>query len=153
MGTSFTAPSGATWSSQNGVLGGWTGGNGEEVHGMIVYNNTFINVPRSNMPIWTSLPRTYSGNVFENNLFYNCDSPDFSIVATHDYNHFINSGGTHSEANGTSAASGDPFVDYVNLNFALKAATTAGTSLSSPFNLDPIGHHQGSRWNLGPGRL
>ena len=55
-----------------------------------------------------------------------------------DYNHFINSGGTFSEANGTSAASGDPFVEFVNLDFHLIGATAAGDStIGSPYDTDP----------------
>lgn len=133
-GNIFYKPTGATWSQENGVIGGWTGGNGETFRNCFVYNNTFINVDYVPLSI---LPKTYSGNIAENNLFYNSAAPDFSRFATHDYNHFINSGGTQSEPHGSSAASGSPFVDYLNLNFGLTAATIAGITLVPPFNLDP----------------
>ncbi|MGZ3768299.1 MAG: hypothetical protein ACXVCP_02130 [Bdellovibrio sp.] len=139
-GNIFYRPSGVTWSNSNGVIGGWTGANGEGMHNLIVYNNTFINV--DGQPL-SSLPNLYSGNVAYNNIFYNSPAPDFSKFATHDYNYFINSGDTASELHGISAASGDPFVNYVGFDFRLKADTAAGISLSSPYNLDPLGTVRG----------
>jgi hypothetical protein len=99
----------------------------------------------------TSLPNVFSGNIAYNNLFYNSASPDFSRFPTHDYNTFINSGGAHSETNGTTATSGDPFVDFANLNFALKAATTVGKALPAPYTFDPIGAMRGADgvWDRG----
>jgi hypothetical protein len=135
-GNVFYRPTGDTWVGGNGVIGGWTGGNGEQFHNVLVYNNTFINV---NIAPLSGLPNVFSGNVAYNNIFYNSESPDFSRFTTHDYNHFINSGGTHSESNGTSATSGDPFVDETNLDFRLTAATAAGISLPAPYNSDPMG--------------
>jgi hypothetical protein len=137
------------WSAPNGVISGWTGSNSpakcgsscEEFNNVWVYNNSFINL---NVPALTISPKTFSGNKAYNNLFYNCTtSPDFSRFETHDYNHFINSGGTHSEANGTSVASGDPFANYANLDFSLKAATVDGFHLAAPFNVDMLGNSRG----------
>lgn len=147
-GNIFYKSAGVSWEQANGVIGGWTGNNGEEFRNVWVYNNTFINVDQQSL---STFPNVYSGNIAINNLFYNSNSPDFGKFDTHNYNHFINSGGTHSEANGTSATSGDPFVDYVNLDFRLKAPTTAGTSLPSPYNLDPTGTTRGSDgvWDRG----
>ena len=129
-------PAGDSWDNENGFLGGWTGASGEQCRNFLVYNNTFINVDY--LPLST-FPTVFSGNVVKNNLFYNCASPNFAVFPTHDYNHFINSGGTHSESNGTSATSGDPFVNYVGLDFRLSANTAAGTNLGSPYNVDPLG--------------
>jgi hypothetical protein len=147
-GNVFYKPAGASWDVANGVIGGWTGGNGEEFHNCLVYNNAFINIDQQCL---STFPNIASGNAAYNNLFYNCQSPDFAKFATHDYNYFINSGGTHSEANGTSATSGDPFVNYVALNFSLKAPTAAGKSLPSPFTIDPAGYTRGSDgvWDRG----
>ncbi|MGZ6441689.1 MAG: hypothetical protein ACXWRU_16640, partial [Pseudobdellovibrionaceae bacterium] len=139
-GNVFYRPSGATWGGSNGVIGGWTGGNGESVHNLIVYNNTFINVDRESL---SNFPQVYSGNVAYNNIFYNSQAPDFSIFATHDYNYFINSGGTAAEPNGISAVSGDPFVNAAGLDFRLKADTVAGITLPSPYNIDPLGAIRG----------
>ena len=140
-GNVFYKPAGATWEQANGVIGGWTGGGGEEFRNATVYNNTFINVDQPSLSV---LPNVYSNNIAYNNLFYNSNSPDFSKFANHDYNHFINAGGTHSESNGTSAASGDPFVNFVGLDFRLKAGSAAGMSLQAPFNTDPFGKVRGA---------
>jgi hypothetical protein len=146
-GNVFYKPAGANWDQANGVIGGWTSGLFSNVW---VYNNTFINVDY--LPL-SYFPSNYRGNIASNNIYYNCASPDFSRFATHDYNHFINSGGAHSEAHGTSAASGDPFIDYVNLNFGLASATSAGATISSPagITLDSLGKVRGSdgNWDRG----
>jgi hypothetical protein len=140
-GNVFYKPAGASWGEANGVIGGWTGGGGEQFHNASVYNNTFINVDQESL---STFPNISSGNTASNNLFYNCQSPDFSKFSTHNYNHYINSGGTHSEANGTSASSGDPFVNLAGMDFRLKAATAAGLKLAAPFNLDPLGLARGA---------
>lgn len=148
-GNVFYRPSGSTWSDANGVIGGWAGGGNEDCYGLRIYNNTFININISH--IFTNFQIRYGDNIAYNNLFYNDTSPQYDTIPTHDYNHYINSGGTHSETHGTSATSGDPFVDYVNLDFRLKADTTAGTSLPSPFNLDLLGNTRGAdgTWDRG----
>ena len=43
-GNVFYQPSGDSWVGNNGIIGGWTGGNGEQFHNVLVYNNTFVNV-------------------------------------------------------------------------------------------------------------
>jgi hypothetical protein len=140
-GNVFYRPSNDTWDDANGVIAGWTGANAEEFHDVHVYNNTFINV---NIASLSEFPRVYSGNIARNNLFYNSRAPGFGVFTTHDSNHFINSGGTQGEPNGTSAASGDPFVDYVNLDFRLKAPTASGASLPAPFTSDMFGATRGA---------
>lgn len=147
-GNVFYKPAGATWEQANGVIGGWTGGGGEQFRNASVYNNTFINVDQESL---STFPNVYSGNVAYNNLFYNSASPNFAKFGAHDNNHFINSGGTHSESNGTSAASGDPFVNYTGLDFRLKAATAAGAPVSAPFNQDPLGKLRGADGNADRG--
>jgi hypothetical protein len=139
-GNVFYKPAGASWGGTNGVIGGWTGNNGEGMHNVIVNNNTFINI---NIESLSSFPNKFSGSSATNNIFYNCASPNFAKFPTHDYNYFINSGGTHSEAHGTSATSGDPFVNYAGLDFRLKANTNSGSSLPSPYNIDPLGTVRG----------
>lgn len=139
-GNVFYRPSAVTWSGGNGVVGGWTGGGGEDCYNMRIYNNTFINV---NILVFTDFQLRFGNNDASNNLFYNCNSPSYSTIATHDFNHYINSGGTHGETNGTSVASGDPFTDYINLDFTLLATTVAGQTLATPYTTDPLGISRG----------
>jgi hypothetical protein len=138
-GNVFYKPAGASWEQANGVIGGWT--SNSAFRNAMVYNNTFINVNQESL---SSFPQAYSGNVAYNNLWYNSQAPNFAKFASHNYNHFINSGTIQSEPNGTSAASGDPFVDYVNLDFRLKSATAAGAPTVAPLNVDPLGNVRGA---------
>ncbi len=146
-GNVFYKPPGATWEQANGVIGGWTGGGGEEFHNALVTNNTFINIDQQSL---STFPNIASGNAAYNNLFFNCDSPDFSKFAMHDDNLFITSGGTHGEANGTSAST-SPFVSVSALDFRLTAATASGKSMSAPLDVDPLGVTRGADaiWDRG----
>jgi hypothetical protein len=132
-GNVFYKPSGATWGEANGLIGGWTGGGGEQCHNIKVYNNTFINVDQE---ILSTLPNIASGNEAFNNIFYNSQAPSFSKFSSHDYNLFINSGTTQGEANGKTATA-SPFVNITARDFRLTAATAAGKAFASPFNVDP----------------
>lgn len=138
-GNVFYKPAGATWQRANGVIGGWT--SNSAFHNATVYNNTFVNVDQESL---STLPTVYSNNVAYNNLFYNSSSPSFAKFANHDYNHYINSGGNHAETNGSSATSGDPFVDLVGMDFRLKAASATGAVLAAPFNVDAWGKTRGA---------
>jgi hypothetical protein len=140
-GNVFYKPAGASWEQANGLIGGWTGGSGEQFRNASVYHNTFVNVDQQSL---SSFPNTYSSNVAFNNLFYNSAAPNFSRFASHNYNHFINSGGIQSEPNGTSATTGDPFVNMAGLDFRLKEGTVGGAVLPAPFNVDPWGNVRGS---------
>ena len=145
-GNVFYKPANAVWGRANGVIGGWT--SNSEFRNAIVYNNTFINIDQQSL---STLPQVFSGNMAFNNIFYNCESPDFSKFTSHDYNHFINSGGTHGETNGTSSLSGNPFVNVVALDFRLLAATAKAFTLPPPFNSDPLARTRGADglWDRG----
>jgi hypothetical protein len=139
-GNVFYKPPGATWQQANGLVGGWTGGGGEQYRNATVSNNTFINVDQDSL---STLPNVYSGNAAYNNLFYNSNSPDFAKYGVHDYNYVINSGSIQ-ESNAAISSSGDPFVNAAGLDFRLKAATVAGIARQAPFNLDPLGKTRGA---------
>lgn len=145
-GNVFYKPTTAVWSRANGVIGGWT--SNSEFHNAIVYNNTFININQQSL---STLPQVASGNRAFNNIFYNCESPDFSKFTQHDYNHFINSGGIHGEVNGTSSSGGNPFVNFVALDFRLLSATVKSMTLPLPFNKDPFSKNRGADglWDRG----
>jgi hypothetical protein len=140
-GNVFYRPAGRTWQTAgNGCIGGWSGSNQEQTHNVLVYNNTFYNCTGSYVfPVvgFNVTPRNF---VAFNNLFYNCGSfVDYSNLTSHDYSHYINSGGTHGESNSTSAASGDPCVNATGLVFDPVSAMTPGTALAAPFNVDMYG--------------
>jgi len=144
-GNVFYKPPGDSWDQANGLIGGWTGGNGEQMYNVWVYNNTFVNVDQLSL---SNLPNTFGGCRAMNNLWYNCTAPDFSKFPTHDYNYFISSGATQGEASGVSVTGSDPFVNSAGLDFRLKANTPSGSNLGSPYNVDPIGALR-STWTRG----
>jgi hypothetical protein len=148
--TFYRAPGDNSWDNGgNGIIGGWTGGNGEDNFNMHIYNNSFVNINGS--LVFTDFATRFGNNVAENNLFYNVTAGiDYKDFATHDYNHYISSGGTQSEANGSSGT-GDPFVNDAGLNFQLTANTPQGLSLSAPYTTDPDGTTRGVSgvWDTG----
>ena len=125
------------WQINNGLIGGWTGGGGEQFHNVQVYNNSFVNTTTAdgNSPL-TNFPNIFSGNVAYNNLFYNSNAVDYSRFSTNGFN---------------TVASTNPFTDIANLDFRLLTDTAAGTTLASPYNLDPLGVIRGSSgiWDRG----
>jgi hypothetical protein len=146
-GNVFYRPSGRTWAGPNGCIGGWTGTGSppEDCYNMRIYNNTFIDV---NIRCFTDFMNRSGDNEVINNLFYNCQSPSYADIQTNNYNHYIASGGDHGELNGTSATSGDPFVNYVNMNFRLTGNTTAGSNLGATYNADMYGNTR-TTWTRG----
>ncbi len=144
-GNVFYKPPGDTWDQANGVIGGWTGGNNEEMHNVWVDNNSFIGIDQSSL---STLPNIASGSRAQNNLWYDSDPPSFSKFPTHDSNHFVSSGNVQGEANGTSSPGGDPFVSVAGLDFTLLANTEPGIDLGPPFDVDGLGHVR-TTWTRG----
>lgn len=133
----------------NGVIGGWTGGGGEDFFNVHVYNNTFANLSGSGEALGT-FPTRAGNNEARNNLFYSVKSPGGGggVWGTVTHNHFIL---TPLIGTTTSTGTTNPFVDMTGLDFALLAATPAGTSLPSPYNLSPKGTTRGAdgTWDRG----
>jgi len=126
----------------NGVVTTWSASQATNVK---VYNCSFLD-----SGFGVNFPDSAStGNVAYNNIFVNND-PGYDNVATHNYNWYYNSGGTFGEAN-AQTGTGNPFVSSATGNFHLLAATTAGTSFSSPYNVDPDGITRASdgTWDRG----
>lgn len=147
-GNVFYKSATSVWDNDaNGLIGGWSGGNGEDFFNVRVYNNTFYNTTGR---IFTNFVTRSGNNEVKNNLFYNSGSPGFEDIQIHDYNHYINSGGLHAEANGSTSLE-DPFVNASALDFRLKTSTVAGAFLPAPYNLDPLGSVRGfsGAWDRG----
>lgn len=133
----------------NGVVKGTSSG---AIINTVFYGNTVIN---SNGPFLYQNNEGLgygSGNALINNLLFNCDSLFNQAgggAISHSYNALFDSG-TISET-GVQIGTGDPFVDYVNGNYALKSPTQAGAFLPSPYNMDIKGIARGidGSWDRG----
>jgi hypothetical protein len=133
----------------NGVLKGTCNGGYTNT---LVYGNTLINghgplLYQNNEGLGHG-----SGNVVVNNLLYNSTSLINEAGGgpiSHSYNALFSSGSI-SET-GVQIASGNPFVDYVNGNYHLKAATQSGQALPAPYNTDIDGYSRGADglWDRG----
>jgi hypothetical protein len=143
-GNVFYRPAADLWPYANGAVGGWTGANGEEMHNVWVFNNTFININQQSL---SSLPQITSGSKAKNNLFFNSNPPNFENFPDHSHNHFINSGSSAGDPN-SSTSTTDPFKNYLNFDFTLSSNTSPGTDLGPPFNVDPLGHTR-TTWTRG----
>jgi len=95
-----------------------------------------------------------SGNVAINNLWYldrkvGCVGPSLTCS----YNYYAATQDTSNPVAETGAQidSQNPFVDWVNGDFHLARATNNGSSLSSPYNIDPTGATRGADgvWDRG----
>lgn len=119
-----------------------------------IYNNTVCNIPYKKNSSYSGLGDCYTssstGNVSYNNLWYEA-SWIMQRNCTEDYGWSIDSLeqsgqlGPHT----ITGATGDPFVDWVNGDFRLKAHSVAGTDVgSSPYNVDAFGTVR-SNWDRG----
>jgi hypothetical protein len=117
-------------SMQDGIV--VVGGSSDSVTGVVFHNNTLAGFEQGNIAV---LIRG-SGAACSNNLSYD----NVSSVA-------------YSGCSGSSNinVTSNPFVNYSSGNFRLNAATAAGYSLSSPYNIDLLGNVRGAdgNWDLG----
>lgn len=130
--------------------------NGESCSNWNVYNNTVINIPIGNAGMMCNTCAAGSGNrIVENNLWFgNLVPVSMNLGTTQNYNTYLNTSDLRFtlSPNDTSAIGvASPFVDWVNGNFHLLAATAAGIALPAPFNADPDGTIRGADgvWDRG----
>jgi hypothetical protein len=117
----------------DGIMG-WNGTKaGYACSGMQIYNNTIVgSTPSGSTGI--NLPGGSAGNVY-NNLWWNC-SGGYTTGITGDYNAAPGSlGETHGQV-----LSSNPFVNYASQDYHLKANTSPGIDLGSPYNMDMDGN-------------
>jgi hypothetical protein len=124
-----------------GYLGGTSNNNK-------IYNNT-IDSCNSGTGGSGGLNLGGTGNTAYNNIWTNCGSIPFAGV-THNYNAFPDSN-ARGEGNAQLNVSTSIFLNYAGKDFRLNSPTAAGTPLSPPFNVDPMGKTRGTSgiWNRG----
>jgi len=108
---------------------------GSPTNNTVVYNNTIWNITGGFTPPHI-IVNGGSGNVVRNNLWYACEGSPTATANTTSNNIEVGA---------------DPFVNTAASNFHLAGATSAGFSLSSPYNVDFDGEIRGadSNWDLG----
>ena len=126
----------------------------------LVYNNSFINTGDStggaSGTVFSTANRAGgAGFTAYNNLCYfptgkNCSYSMQASEMVHDWTMCITIGMCTSETS-IQTGSSNPFVDWVNENYHLLAATQAGNTLSAPYNTDPDANTRGASgvWNRG----
>lgn len=129
----------------NGIIGGWTGANSEDFFTAKVYNNTFINIPGTE--VLGVLPVRSGSNEARNNLFYTVVTPGGSsgVWQTVTHNHFVS---TSTVGTSTTTSSGNPFTNLTTFDFRLTGNTPSGTALASPYNVDMLGNTR-TTWTRG----
>lgn len=138
----------------NGQYGGYTGNGAitswtvETISNSKFYNNTII-LPSSggvNFSVGNVPGSTGSGNTAYNNVFWSSGTIgtriSFDDGTTHNYNAF---GDSNARGEGNAQINlGNVFVNSGSYDFRLDTATTAGTTLGSPYNVDLLGTARGA---------
>jgi len=127
---------------------------------MKVYDNSVINLHGGNTGVHFGATEALNNKVY-NNIWYNCSAsePFFFIgVNDHNYNWYYDveqqgitaSSLAASETNG-QLGSGDPFENWVGMDFRLKQATDPGLTLPAPYDQDWFGNPRGQdgNWDRG----
>jgi len=112
--------------------GSWSGNIGPLVNNVVVYNNTMVGIDNTAVIIVDG----GTGNVATNNLWYNCTGTPTASANT-------------TATNGETAT--DIFVSVAGGDFRLSQESAAGTSLSSPYNVDMDGVTRGVSGNFSRG--
>lgn len=131
----------------NGVITGTSSGN---LNNAVVYNNVFLNITLIDCG-HSAVGGTGqgTGNAALNNVFYNMLGC-FGAGFTHDYDAFFSTTSTATETNRQTGAS-NPFTNSASFDYSLLTDTTAGNTLSSPFDVDALGVTRGANgtWDRG----
>src|SRR3989344_1794864 len=130
-GNVFYRPAGQTYTVGNGAVGTW---GSSALLNARVYNNTFIDLQEKSAIGGLNNNDTV---IAYNNIFYKSAA---GSGAVYDYNNYLDILDSLPSDSHARTGTGDPFVDYLNLDFRLKTATPSGAPLSFPYNLDMFGN-------------
>ncbi|MEE8608691.1 MAG: hypothetical protein V3S55_13880 [Nitrospiraceae bacterium] len=133
--------------------------NGETCTNWRMFNISVFNVPSGNAGFRCLNGCLGSNRVADNNLWFDVTGAGgivLDLALTHDWNTGLNITAGCGWATGgnetcTTTGSSDPYVDAANGDFHLVAATVAGDTKASPFNIDPDGNTRGAdgTWDRG----
>lgn len=122
-------------------------------------DNTCNNLRFTNNTIW-QITGAYSGiiiqsgtgAVVQNNMWYNSVRTNNSFSGTQSHNWYYNTNAEGENSNTQTCTTGcNIFTSATTNDYTLTAATNAGTTLSSPYNVDPNGTTRGAdgTWDRG----
>ncbi|MGZ3769004.1 MAG: hypothetical protein ACXVCP_06910 [Bdellovibrio sp.] len=127
------------------ITGGWYPLSGA------IYNNTFDNVDNGyGNGDW--IGHDVSAIAYNNLIYNSVASIGANFTGKMDYNAYFQTTKTPSEAHG-QIGSGSPFVNETANDLRLLVATSAGTILSSPYNMDLTGKVRGADGNWDRGAM
>lgn len=119
---------------------------------ILIYNNTFDQCNSSVQGRGGIVLGNDSVNNYAyNNIWTNCGDIDLTTsFINHDYNAFPGAT-THSEAHEQLNMVSTIYANYAAKDFRLNSATTAGTTLGSPYDVDMLGSTRGAdgTWDRG----
>ena len=115
-----------------------------------IYNNTFVNVDNGyGNGDW--IGHDVSATVYNNVVYNSVAAIGANFTGTRDYNAYFTTTQTPSETHSYTSST-NPFVSGTfQLTEAAASAMPAGTSLASPFDVDPTGLTRGAdgKWDRG----
>jgi hypothetical protein len=134
------------WSGR-AIISGNCVSSGGGIFNSEIYHNTFL-LSASGRPAeggGLAGDECSSGNIFQNNLAWNCRGAVNGGVS-HDFNEYVYTTATPSEGNGVViSANYDPFVNYSGQYYTLKTNTRSGNTLASEFQSDALGNTRTTR--------
>lgn len=123
--------------------------NNNTCNNFLVYNNTAITLKGTYSGV---VVQKGSGNITQNNIWYDSVRTG-GVAGTTGWNWFYNTvqDGDSSSTKVVCTSNCNLFANLSGKDFHLASATPAGTTLSSPFNVDPDGVTRGSdgAWDRG----
>jgi hypothetical protein len=132
---------------------------GNSITGLKFYNNTVANIARGNSARPVLIPGYGADVSIRNNLWYcdkgtACAPADVSVGSGSyvcDQNWYSGSVVHPAEAGAQNAGTLNPFVSVANKDFRLRVATSPGSVLPPPYNLDAAGQTRGAdgAWDRG----
>lgn len=150
-GCVFVLLPGSVWDGQ-GAVGAWSWSGSTN---MKIYNNSFIIVGHCMGQFITEAGGVDAeSGEFKNNIFYACDygepagASQNALMLTHTHNHYVDSTVPLPTETNRTSGSGNPFVNYLGLDFRLLSNTAAGANLGAPYNVDMLGNTR-TTWTRG----
>lgn len=137
--------------ANNGAVGSWSSDPTYYASNIKIHNNTFVGLRSGGAGKIFPIYKSISGVSAYNNIWFNSPATGFGGGVLHNNNWYQGSNEAKIAESSKEVGAGDPFVNSAYGDFRLRAATRAGASLGSPFNIDITGKLRGrdGAWDKG----